>query len=353
MAVYKIFPIQDTTLYSYYKDANTGLDPILELSKGVLDVAQTSTSRVLVKFSNTDVNSVMASVVGNYSASLKMYVADAVKIPGEYTVEVRPVAEDWVMGNGQFEDAPLNTSGASWSSKATGSAWAFPAGSTGSYQAGNVGGGSWWTSSVSTQSFSTYTRKDVDIDVTSIIRAHRSGSYDNNGILIKNATEFSPSEYYTLNYFSRDTHTIYPPCLEIKWDDSVYTLPSQSAICNSSDINVSVYTRTIKYEQDSVEKVRISARDKHPVRTFTTGSLYTDYKYLPSSSYWSLVDYKTKDVVTDFDEVFTKISADSEGNYFTLHTSGLEPARYYKILIKSVIGTESVMFDEDYIFKVE
>lgn len=355
MAVYKIFPIQDTTLYSYYKTANTGLDPVLELSKGVLDVAGTSTSRILVKFSDTDINNAIELVPSgsNYSASLKLYLADAEGIPTTYTLEARPIAENWVMGTGQFEDAPLNKSGASWLSKATGSVWAFPAGSTGSYEVANPGGGSWWTGSFSTQSFSTYTSKDVDVDVTTIVNAHKLASYPNYGILVKNTLEFSPDERYTLNYFSRDTHTIYPPCLEFKWDDSSYVLPSQSSVCSSSDVNVSVYTRTINYNQGGTERVRISARDKHPVRTFTTGSLYTDYKYLPSSSYWSLVDYKTKDVVTDFDTNFTKISADSQGNYFTLHTDGLEPSRYYKILVKSVIGGESVIFDNDYIFKVE
>ena len=32
MAVYKIFPTQDTTLYSYYPSMNTGLDAICEVS---------------------------------------------------------------------------------------------------------------------------------------------------------------------------------------------------------------------------------------------------------------------------------------------------------------------------------
>ena len=30
MAIYKIFPLQDTTLYSGYPDMNTGIDAIIE-----------------------------------------------------------------------------------------------------------------------------------------------------------------------------------------------------------------------------------------------------------------------------------------------------------------------------------
>ena len=33
MAVYKIFPTKDATIYSQYPNKNTGLDPILESSK--------------------------------------------------------------------------------------------------------------------------------------------------------------------------------------------------------------------------------------------------------------------------------------------------------------------------------
>ena len=35
MAVYKIFPTQDTTLYSMYPTMNTGIDEVLETSLDV------------------------------------------------------------------------------------------------------------------------------------------------------------------------------------------------------------------------------------------------------------------------------------------------------------------------------
>jgi hypothetical protein len=38
MAVYKIFPTQDTTLYSAYPIMNTGLDAILETSN-IIDIS--------------------------------------------------------------------------------------------------------------------------------------------------------------------------------------------------------------------------------------------------------------------------------------------------------------------------
>ena len=49
---------------------------------------------------------------------------------------------------------------------------------------------------------------------------------------------------------------------------------------------------------------------------------------------------------------YTKISSDSKGNYFNVYMSGLEPERYYKILIKTTINSSTLIFDDNYYFKV-
>ena len=56
--------------------------------------------------------------------------------------------------------------------------------------------------------------------------------------------------------------------------------------------------------------------------------------------------------VIDFDDVATKLSADDTSSYFRLYMNGLEPDRYYKIQIKSVITGGTYIFDDDYYFKV-
>ena len=57
-------------------------------------------------------------------------------------------------------------------------------------------------------------------------------------------------------------------------------------------------------------------------------------------------------MVIDFDTNYTKLSANSDGNYFTVYMSGLEPERYYQIVIKSEINGSTVLFDDNYYFKV-
>ena len=53
-----------------------------------------------------------------------------------------------------------------------------------------------------------------------------------------------------------------------------------------------------------------------------------------------------------FDTSFTKISCDSTGPFFDVHMNGLQPERYYKILIKSTLDGTTAVFDNDNVFKV-
>lgn len=361
MPVYKIFAEKDTTLYSDAGSTNTGMDPILELTKNVslLYGGQSSAARILIKFADGDISDVISKYVGQlpFSASLRLFLADATGLPTDYTLEAVPVSGSWDMGTGQFGDNPTPTDGASWLyRKASGnSPWStssFASGTTGSFTAFNPGGGTWYTSSKAEQNFGVYTNKDINIDVTRIVMSHVSGTIPNEGILIKTSgsLEFDPNYMYTLNFFSRDTNTVYPPVLEIKWNDQTYSITS--SIVSSGDVSVSLSNNKEIYDSGEVYRFRTSVRDLYPVRTFATSSIYTQQKFLPSSSFYAIKDLKSDEFVVDFDENFTKISADSKSNYFDVYMYGLQPQRYYKLLIKSVIGNNTVVFDDRQIFKV-
>ena len=86
---------------------------------------------------------------------------------------------------------------------------------------------------------------------------------------------------------------------------------------------------------------------------FTTSSFYTTNKALSQTSYWAIQDAKTEDMVIDFDTNYTKISCDGTNSYFYAYMNGLEPERYYKVLIKTVLSDgESIDIDNNLIFKV-
>ena len=53
-----------------------------------------------------------------------------------------------------------------------------------------------------------------------------------------------------------------------------------------------------------------------------------------------------------FDTQNTKISCDSSGPYFDIHMDGLQPERYYRVLIKTTLDGSNTIVDNKDIFKV-
>ena len=90
----------------------------------------------------------------------------------------------------------------------------FESNTTGSFNE-NAGGGTWYTSSAASQSFSGV-QTDVRMDVTDIVKGWLSGSRPNDGFMIKraDADESSNEEHGRISFFSKDTNTIFPPKLE-------------------------------------------------------------------------------------------------------------------------------------------
>ena len=361
MAVYKIFPSADATMYSAYITQNTGLDEILEVSvknnqATVNGVALTQTPedirRSVVLFSSSSLATVKALVSGAFQANLKLYLAEAENLTTDYTLEVKQVSQSWDMGTGKFGDSPPTINGICWnstSSYVTGStSWINP-----SYYIA-PGGGS-WTSISSSQSFDYAANKDVNIDVTNIVDSWFSGSL-NAGFLVKHPTiiENNPASYIITKFFSVDTHTIYPPTLELKWDDSIYITGSMSVVNNSAFIiNVSNNINSFKYGTDKY-RMLVTARDKYPARTFSTSSVYLSNRALPETSYWAIQDLKTEEMVVDFDTNYTKISCNATSSYFDVYMAGLEPERYYRLLMKTELTTKEIIeIDNDLIFKIQ
>jgi hypothetical protein len=356
MAVYKLFPTKDASIYSYYSTKNAGLDEILDISlyQSIEDTGEVS--RALLAFSNNEISDLLTNKIAlsNYKVYLKLYLANASEIPLDYTLYCHPISGSWNMGIGRAANVPSTTEGVSWAYRDTLSGSTFISispNATSSYNGSNVGGGSWWTGSnlIATQSFNYLNNKDIELDVTNAI----SSSYYQNGFIIKHSSslEFNTGSSFETKYFSTDTHTIYPPCLEFRWNDFSYSTGSLTTV-QSDNIVISLSNNKKEYQEDSVNRFRVNTRDKFPTRTFQTSSLYLNSKLLPTSSYYAIKDIKTEEFVIDFDTTFTKLSADLNGNYFDLYMSGLQPERYYQILIKSIISGSTIVLEDNNYFKV-
>ena len=366
MAVYRIFPEKDAFISSEVPTGNAGKDEIIEIG-GYSDTTGTGeTNRLLVQYRTSEIQDVIANKVGaaTYSASLNLYLADAYQIPVDYTLYAYPTYGAWDSGVGKFGDIPTNTTGVSWQYKQATetSPWltaTYPAGVTGSYLSGSTpGGGNWYTGSAGinlefTQSHGLNTTNDININVTRAVQLFNAQTLSNNGFIVKlpNNLEYNLTASIRLKYYGVDTNTIYPPFLEFKWDDSTYSTGSLSILSNSISI-INLTNNKGKYVDNGKQRFRVSARPKYPVRSFTTSSAYLTNYALPSASYWGLRDENTEEMVVDFDTQFTKISCDSNGAFFDVYMDGLQPERYYRILVKTTLDGSTTVVDGQNIFKV-
>jgi hypothetical protein len=333
MAVYKIFPKKDASIYSQYPLDNFGRDEILEISS-----YNDYVSRTLIKFDENELSSIISQSNGIFSSSLKLYLSEA-NIPQSFNIEIYPILQDWKMGTGRNKDIPNPQNGVCWD---------WP-----DYTNTSVSWGSYFDiNDVITQSFDYYGSKDIDCDITSILSSWNSGSITNHGLLLKlpNNLESSSQDLNT-SFFSIDTHTIYPPHIEIKWDDVIFS--SSLPEISNTNFETSISNNRANFKENEIYKFIINSRDKYPTRNFQTSSLYLDNKILPSESYWALKDYKTKEIIIDFDTIGTKLGVNNEGNYFNIYMNGLQPDRFYQILLKTKINEEVVIIDKpSYIFKI-
>ncbi len=382
MAVYKLFPEKDTTLYSFKPAMNTGVDAILEISNTSPSINPSPrVARSLIQFNQQEIEDVINNKINgaNWSSSLKLFIAEAQGVNLDTTIKAYPASENWGNGTGEYGDLPQTINGSSWkyieySGSDIWKTGGYTAYVTGSYSGSisngqNVGvGGNWYSGSdyiegevTSSQSFGLRSEKDLDMDVTNTIHAWYTASTElpinrinNNGFLLKltSSIEYNSSKSVqpVFKYYSVDTNTIYPPTLELKWDDTSYSTTLSEI--STPDLFIGLDSNPGVFRSESVNKFRLNVRPEFPVRTFQTTSIYTDNYALPSLSYYAIKDLDTNEFVVNFDDTFTKISCDNQSNYFTVYMNGLEPERYYKILIKTIINGNVIVKDEDYYFKV-
>lgn len=369
--MYKIiYPSYDATIYERYPDRNTGIDQIIELTKftrgesapDVVCEAYTwqnnYNTRILMKYDLSTIESMISSgeISGPVSYYLIMRASETIALPIDYTIYAYPLSESWSNGNGNYNDDPQITNGVSWNYKTgllTADSWSLST-KTGSYTS-TTGGGTWNESYAASQSFS-YDDPDVRMNVTSIVNAWLSGSVDNNGFIIKhsNTVEGDTSVLGSLKFFSKDTHTIYIPHLEVFWGDSIYSGSFSSSNSPIGD-NYIIYAKNLQlsYKENETVKIRFGVRDMYPTKTYSTSSAYRTDRLLPDTSYYKIVDDTTGHDIVAFDDVGTKVQRDDSGHFITLDFNSFLPERYYRIIFKIVNDTGTRFYDDGFYFRVD
>ena len=391
MAVYKIFPEKDATMYSLFPQMNTGIDEILDISN--LNIAISSNAQVaryLIKFNQEQLDNAINNLAdgAQWDADLRCFIATAQGINLDSQLYVYPISGAWGMGTGKYLDQPLVTNGVSWTYQTVGDGKKWDSGSfnsfvTASYSGSNAGGGTWYIGSdlpgldiSQTQTFTYHSDKDLKVRVSDTIEAWYTssqgltGSYTNivnEGFLVKwegsQSYEDAVGNYYVefnqnlnvqpvLQYYSMDTHTIYPPCIDFKWDDFTYNTSSTIPVLSTPQAYLSIANNNGFFYSQSVQEFRVDCRPQYPPIIFQTASIYTTNYYLPTASYWAIKDLDTNEYVIDFDTTYTQISADTTSSFFTVYMNGLQPERYYTILIQTTVNGTTQVLDSNYNFKV-
>ena len=378
------FGKRDTTLYSGGTTAsrNTGIDEILEINKVVNNNGTVgNVSRVLIDF---DLSFISKSIQdGKIPSTAKYYLnlfdATSEEVEVEQPLHIYMVSGSWKQGSGKLDNDPETDNGATYQYRDHEAKTPWVTGSV------LTEGGSWFTASngqyeVSSSYDLTFDKKDVRADVTDLVNnfIYSSSVYPNNGFIVKredsgsygnnHATasfdfntgqEGDSSRLGNLKYFSRETHTIYPPKLEVEWDDSSWNSGSLSPLTSTDLERLKVYFKNMKteYKEKSIVKFRVVGRELYPSSSFSATPSELGVKYLPSASVeYEVRDADTEEVIIPFGSG-SRVSCDSDGNFFRVQMNGLQAERDYRFCIKVVSGSGTTdeqinFYDDNYEFRV-
>ena len=137
---------------------------------------------------------------------------------------------------------------------------------------------------------------------------------------------------------------------------SVTTTGSSFQILDTNKPFVVIFQNLQKeYSFGDIPRINLFSREQFPIKTFEKTHQQISHitpRLLPSSSFYSIKDNETEEIIIDFDN-YTKLSCDLDGHYFILDTTGFEKERYYKILILiNCDNGNSYTFDSNNLFQI-
>jgi len=359
-----ILPSQDTWISSgsntttdeSFKNQNFGKDQILEVRKQFFNGEFHHQSRALVQFSGTSFTNMSQSIVEGTITNPKFFlklheINGNSKLSDNYTLHIQPISQSWTEGTGKFGDNPKNILGCSWENR------------------NNVINGdttTWVDSGASVLNVSSSTQtflnesSDIEVEVTNMVNMWLQGQYSNYGMLIRvsGSQETDETTFCDSKFFGKNTHTIYPPRLEIRWDDHLPCTGSNTGSLNqltsSGLIDNHLYLRGLQegYKENDRVRFRVGSRKKHIQKTFTNSvQTYTGSFIAESSGSYAIKDVATNEYIIPFNDDYTLIGCDAGGMYFNQWLDGFFPDRVYKILLKLKTddGQEQI-FDNDFEF---
>ena len=207
-------------------------------------VSDLTAYRSLIKFDLTAISqSVVNAGTSSSSFYLNLKVCDELELPLNYAIYAFAVSQSWTMGTGYLSDGG-SSDGVSWQTRDGVSSWSTDLSTIHSNisltdSASADGGGTWYSSSICSQSFG-YSTSDLSIDITSIVTSWLDGEIPNEGIMLMASSEVTGTAF-TISYFSENTNTIYSPYLNMGWNSFSFVTGSTE----TSSVNISFISESI------------------------------------------------------------------------------------------------------------
>ena len=153
-----------------------------------------------------------------------------------------------------------------------------------------------------------------------------------------------------LKFFSRQTHTVHEPILELVWLNHSIVTGSLKTL-SSLDIEIAPRNMKAEYNAGSVLKMYFTVRDKYPAKAYANTRRFENKYYLPpSASIYTIVDAGSGTTVVPFDD-YSHLDCDATGSYLMLDTKPLYKNRFYELSLKTTLSSE-VYFSRPFRFKI-
>ena len=333
-----LFPTKTATLYEATASLNTGHDEVMDIIKVISGSGgDLKRSRPIIQFDTTAISASLSAqgiTTANESGSLKyflkMFISEEQDLAAEYKLGFHALRQPWTAGTGRLENLPQTTDGCSWTYSTGVTAnelWSPPGGRFHEVAVG-----------ATDQTFSNVS-SDIEVDITTMVESWHDGSADNFGILIKlsGSQETDINEYGKLSFFSKHTNTIYPPRLEVRYDDSshAFTTTTGSVATINDSIKVTPRIRP-EYVRGGTERIFVDTVKQYGARSQANSVGQYSRTFLPQSSSFAIIDNATGEKIINHDATYTYIGRTGNTlNYFDLDTTALFPERYYGIEIKT------------------
>lgn len=227
--IYRIFPSKDTWITSFIPSfplvpqtgSNFGQSEILSLFKKAPYISgsnagwagSASLGHILTQFDFSQWSSLTGTLVAPPSPVWHLFMRNARHngtLPTSYDAEFMLLSQSWDEGNGLDSDTFNDKGQANWVQARSNVFWTVP-------------GGDVLTGTIATFHFDTG-YEDVDLDAGRLVSLWLSGTYPNNGLLVRvsSTLETNSTDYYVKKFHSRHTNFLdRRPYLEARWDDSI------------------------------------------------------------------------------------------------------------------------------------